>query len=229
MIFGSRAICAVLAPGESGGPAPHAGDNAMNAMKIYFVHPALKACCFTLVLGLGYLPSAVSASPPVPAAHDGRQDFDWDYGTWKTHQKRLLHPLTGSTTWVEYKGTDVVRKIWDGANTGMIEAEGTAGHLEIFSVRMYDPDSHQWNIYFSNAAGGSMGQPVIGEFKDGRGEFYDQEPYNGRAIMVRFSVSDITATTCHFEQAFSPDGGKTWETNFIVDETLDKEESGKAR
>jgi hypothetical protein len=160
-------------------------------------------------------PAANSAVP----AHDGRHDFDWDIGTWKTHQKRLLHPLTGSTTWVEYDGTDVVRKVWDGANTGTIEADGPAGHLEIFALRLYNPDAQQWSISFTNSGTGALSQAVVGEFKDGRGEFYDQEPYNGRAILVRFSVSDITPDSCHFEQAFSPDGGKTWEVNFIVTET----------
>jgi len=162
--------------------------------------------------------SASQAAPP----RDGQHDFDWDIGTWKTHQRRLLHPLTGSTTWVEYEGTDVVRKVWDGANTGIIEAEGPAGHLEIFTVRLYNPDSHQWSISFTNSASGTLSVPVVGEFKNGRGEFYDQETYNGRTILVRFSVSDITAESCHFEQAFSDDGGKTWETNFIVAETLVK-------
>ena len=150
---------------------------------------------------------------------DGRHDFDWDIGTWKTHQKRLLHPLTGSTTWVEYTGTDVVRKIWDGANSGIIEADGPAGHLEIYTLRLYDPNSRQWNISFTNPAIGSLGTPVIGEFSNGRADFYDREPYNGKMIFVRFSISDITPTSCHFEQAFSADGGRTWEPNFIVTET----------
>src|SRR3954469_4477784 len=158
-----------------------------------------------------------------PAVRDGSHDWDWDIGTWKTHQKRLLHPLTGSTTWVEYSGTDVVRKIWDGANSGSIEADGPSGHLQIFAVRLYNPDSHQWSVYFTNPASGTLGLPVVGEFKDGRGDFYDQETYNGKTIFVRFSVSDITPTSCHFEQAFSADGGKTWETNFVVDEPLVKE------
>src|SRR5689334_16271943 len=74
-----------------------------------------------------------------PAVRDGSHDWDWDIGTWKTHQKRLLHPLTGSTIWVEYSGTDVVRKIWDGANSGSIEADGPSGHLQIFAVRLYNP------------------------------------------------------------------------------------------
>ncbi len=73
------------------------------------------------------------------AARDGRQDFDWDVGTWKTHQKRLLHPLTGSTAWVEYQGTDVVRKIWDGANEGLVEAQGPGGSLKILYLACVQP------------------------------------------------------------------------------------------
>jgi hypothetical protein len=160
---------------------------------------------------------------------DGRHDFDWDIGTWKTHQRRLLHPLTGSSTWVEYHGTDVVRKIWDGANLGEIRADGPAGHLELFTVRLYSPASHEWSIYFTNSTSGALSPPAVGRFKDGRGEFYDQETYNGRTILLRFSVSDISADSCHFEQAFSADGGKTWEVNFIVTETLVKGEPDKVR
>lgn len=160
---------------------------------------------------------------------DGRHDFDWDFGTWKTHQRRLLHPLTGSTTWVEYDGTDVVRKVWDGANTAIVEADGPAGHLEIFTLRLYDPQAHQWGISFTTSKGGTLSAPAVGEFKDGRGDFYDQEPYNGKAILLRFSVFDITPTSCHFEQAFSADGGKSWEVNFTVTETLVKGEANKLR
>ena len=184
---------------------------------------ALGMCCLALVLGASAAPASEPVQGAVAALRDGRHDFDWDYGTWKTHQKRRLHPLTGSTTWVEYSGTDVVRKVWDGANTGTIEADGPAGHLEIFSVRLYNPDSHQWSVDFTNSATGAFSQPLFGEFRDGRADLYDQEPYNGRMIMVRFSVFDITATTCQFEQSFSDDGGKTWETNFIVDEQLVKD------
>jgi hypothetical protein len=198
---------------------------AMNAARNW---SWLLAC----VLCAGLQPLSASAEPTVTAAQpavvrDGRHDFDWDIGAWKTHQRRLLHPLTGSTTWVEYEGTDVVRKIWDGANEGVVEADGPAGHLEIFTVRLYNPDAHQWSVNFANSTVGTMGIPTVGEFKDGRGVFYDQEPYNGRTILVRFSVMDITATTCRFEQAFSDDGGKTWETNFIVTETLVKDGSDK--
>jgi hypothetical protein len=171
--------------------------------------------------------NASSASPPT--VRDGQHDFDWDMGTWKTHQRRLMHPLTGSTTWVEYNGTDVVRKFWDGANLGIVEADGPAGHLEILTLRLYDPQAHQWSIYFANSRTGTLSIPAIGEFKDGRGEFYDQETINGRTILLRFRVSDITPNSCHFDQAFSADGGKTWEVNFDVTETLVKDEPNKAQ
>ena len=163
--------------------------------------------------------SAASEKQSASAQRDARHDFDWDIGTWKTHQRRLLHPLSGSTTWVEYNGTDLVKKIWDGANEGLVEADGPAGHLEIYTLRVYNPDSHQWNIYFTNPATGTLSPPAVGEFKNGKGKFYDQESFQGRAILVRFSVSDMAANSCRFEQAFSADGGKTWEVNFMVTET----------
>ena len=159
------------------------------------------------------------APPAATARRDGSHDFDWDIGAWQTHQRRRLHPLTGSSSWVDYHGTDVVKKLWNGANTGMIEADGPAGHLEIFTIRLYNPESHQWGITFTNPASGTIAPVLTGEFKNGRAEFYEQEPYQGREILVRFAISDVTADSCRFEQAFSADGGKTWEVNFIVTET----------
>ena len=157
---------------------------------------------------------------PLPQLRDGEHDFDFEIGTWKTHLRRLLHPLTGSTTWVEYDGTTVVRKVWDGrANLVELVADGPAGHFEGLNLRLYNPESHQWSLNFANSQAGTIGVPTIGEFKNGRGEFYDQETLNGRAILVRFGVSDITADSCHFEQAFSDDGGKTWEVNWIAIDT----------
>ena len=163
-----------------------------------------------------------------PKERDGQHDFDFEIGTWKTHLKRLLHPLTGSTTWVEYDGTTVVRKVWNGrANLVQLEVDGPAGHIEGLSLRLYRPQSHQWSLNFANSGSGTMSQPTIGEFKNGRGEFYDQETLNGRAIFVRFVISDITPNSCRFEQSFSDDGGKTWEVNWIATDILAKDESAR--
>lgn len=151
---------------------------------------------------------------------DGSHDFDFDIGTWKTHLKRLQHPLTGSSTWVEYDGTSVVRPIWNGkANMVELEVDGPAGHIEGLGLRLYNPVAHQWSLNFANSAGGALSVPTVGAFKNGRGEFYDFEPLGGRMILVRNVWSDITPNSGHFEQAFSDDGGKTWEVNWIATDT----------
>jgi hypothetical protein len=165
------------------------------------------------------------ASPAVNAAEsgtrrDGQHDFDFEVGNWKTHVSRLLHPLTGSKTWVEYDGTTVVRKVWDGRAILLeLEMDGAGSHFEGLSLRMYNPEAHQWSLNFANSSSGVMSTPTIGEFRDGRGEFYDQETLSGRAILVRFVISNIRHDSVHFEQAFSDDGGKTWEVNWIATDT----------
>lgn len=184
------------------------------------------ACRFTgctaylLLSSLSPAAQPVAGSAAAPVARDGQHDFDFEIGTWKTHLKRLQHPLSGSSSWVEYDGTTVVRRIWDGrANLVELEVTGPAGHIEGLSLRLYNPASHQWSLNFSNSAGGTLGIPAIGEFNQGRGEFYDQETLGARAILVRFVISDITPSSCHFEQAFSADGGRTWEVNWIATDT----------
>lgn len=167
---------------------------------------------------------ADSQAPPVKRTdklRDGQHDFDFEIGTWRTHLKRLLHPLSGSKTWVEYDGTTTVKKIWDGrANLVELEADGPQGHIEALSLRLYNPASQQWSLNFANRAGGTLGVPTVGEFKDGRGEFVDQETLGARAILVRFVITQITPRSCHFEQSFSDDGGKTWELNWVADDSL---------
>lgn len=158
--------------------------------------------------------------PGLAQPRDGQHDFDFEIGTWRTRLSRLQNPLTGSKTWVEYEGTSVVRKIWNGrANLVELDVSGPAGRIEGLSLRLYNPESRQWSLNFSNVRGGTLSPPTIGEFKNGRGEFFSQETLNGRSILVRFVISDITPTSCRFEQAFSDDGGKTWEVNWIATDT----------
>jgi hypothetical protein len=152
-------------------------------------------------------------------------DFDFSLGKWTTHIRRRLHPLTGSETWVEYNGTSIVQSFWDGrAGLGETEADGPEGHLEAFSLRLYEPDARQWALRYASTGGttstaSALTLPTVGEFTHGRGEFYDTEEYRGRSILVRNTWSDITANSIRFEQAFSADGGKTWETNWVTVDT----------
>lgn len=158
-------------------------------------------------------------------ARDGQHDFDFEVGKWKIHLKRMLHPLSGSAEWVEFDGTSVTRAMWDGkANIEEFETTNASGRVEGMTLRLYDPKAHQWSLYWANGRTGQLSLPAtVGEFKDGVGEFYDQEPINGRQVFVRFRWSQITPNSAHFEQAFSDDGGKTWEVNWITDQTRVKE------
>jgi hypothetical protein len=194
----------------------------------------LVALCHVGLAGVAASPAraaAQSSTTPPPAnvqqisrARDGQADFDFEIGTWKTHLRRLLKPLTGSTTWAEYDGTTVVRKVWNGrANLVELDVDGPAGHIEALSLRLYNPQSRQWSLNFANSAGGTMATPTIGEFRNGRGEFYDQETLNGRAILVRFLILPVSPDMIRFEQSFSHDGGKTWELNWVAADTRVKE------
>ena len=164
---------------------------------------------------------AQTFAPQPNVQRDGSHDFNFEDGTWKIHLKRLQHPLTGSHTWTEFDGTTTTRKLWNGgAHIEEFETSGASGRVEGLTLRIYNRDSHQWSIYWANSKNGQLGLPaMVGEFKDGVGEFYDQEPYNGRMIYVRFIWSGITPNSAHFEQSFSDDGGKTWEVNWITDQT----------
>lgn len=181
-----------------------------------------------LVAALVLPPTVVHADAgPAPAPDDAEHAFDFDIGTWKTHSTRLLHPLAGSTEWIQMEGVTVVRPVWGGkGNIAELEADGPKGHLQLLSLRLYDPTAHQWNLNFAtsgvgilNVAGNAQSVPMIGRFEHRRGEFYDQESFNGRTIWVRFLIQPLSPTTARSEQAFSDDNGKTWETNWINEYT----------
>jgi hypothetical protein len=193
----------------------------------------MKLARICLVVALGTFELSLSGQTQTPgsaakmamqstvAAHDGQHDFDFLFGRWKVHCRRLLHPLIASKDWIEFDGTNVVHKVWNGrANMDEFEADTPSGHVEGMTIRTYEAKSHQWSIYWSAQKNGTIDfPPMVGGFKNGRGEFYDAETYNGRAIFVRFIWTVNSPDSCHWEQAFSADGGKTWETNFVWDLT----------
>lgn len=154
------------------------------------------------------------------AERDGQHDFDFEVGHWQIHLKRRLHPLTGSNQWVEFDGTSNTRFLWHGAaQIEQFETDGAAGHIEGLTLRTYNPATHQWRLYWANASNGVVVVPQVGQFANGRGEFYAQDTLNGKSIFIRFIWSKTNTDTPHFEQAFSADGGKTWEVNWITDQT----------
>jgi hypothetical protein len=182
----------------------------------------LNAC--VLAAGLGSfcaaLPAVAADAPAETSAtlRDGQHDFDFNYGVWKTEIRRILNPLAGSTRSMQLSGTVTVRKVWDGrGQIEEIEADGPEGHWEGMTLFLYNPEAHQWTQTFADGKNGLLTTPVIGSFKNGRGELYAQETLSsGRTVLVRTVWSDITPNSHHFEEAYSDDGGKSWAPVFIA-------------
>jgi hypothetical protein len=160
---------------------------------------------------------------PPPAGPDGAHDFDFLIGSWKAHLRRRLDPLSGSDIWVDYDGTSVTRHVLDSnANFEAFDVDSPASHLHIHAetLRLYDIKTHQWAIYLVDVTKGTLGLPAtVGVFTNGRGEFFDQEQWRGRWIEVRYAWSHVDPGEAHMEQAFSTDGGKTWEVNWVCELT----------
>jgi hypothetical protein len=156
--------------------------------------------------------SLTGSAPP-----DHQHDFDFEFGSWKAHL-RVRQRLSNEDTWTELDGTSVVRKIWDGrGNAGELEVGNASAHIEGLTLRLYNPRTQQWNIYWSNAKDGAIsGPPMFGQFNNGRGEFFGTDTSNGATIYARFVFSDVTPTSFKLEQSFSADGGRTWVANWVA-------------
>src|SRR5579864_8099187 len=143
-----------------------------------------------------------ASNPANLPQRDGSHDFDFLIGNWKAHVRRLPDRLNNSNIWVEYDGISNDKKL----------------HIKAQTLRRYNPTSHQWSIYLVDLDNGTLSlPPVVGQFTDNRGEFFDQEDFKGRAILVRYVWLNISPKSARMEQSFSPDGGKTWEVNWICE------------
>lgn len=164
-------------------------------------------------------PKAMPAVPATPAGSP--HDFDFEHGRWHTTLRRRLDPLSGSDVWADYVGTTVVRPVLGGrANLVELDVAGPEGRLRGLSLRLFEPRHQRWTLNFSNVASGTLATPMMGGFGGGpRGVFYSTEEFDDRRVLVRFVIESTSADTCRFEQAFSVDGGATWETNWIAVDT----------
>ena len=180
---------------------------------------ALGAC-----LVAGALCGPASADAPVPpGALDGQHDFDFNIGVWKTHIRRVLEPLAASSEAIELSGTVSVRKVWDGrAQLEEIEADGPKGHWEAMTLFLYNPSAQQWSQSYINAQVGELNAPLIGSFRDGRGELTAMDTFRGRSILVRGIWSQIKPDSHRYQELYSADGGKTWAPAFDAQLTREK-------
>ena len=162
--------------------------------------------------------ASIALTAALPAAAD-EHDFDWESGAWITHVRRLQKPLSGSSTWLEYKGITTVTPVLGGrANIAELNVSGPAGRIEGAALRIYEPQARRWAIHYFSAADGELTPPLYGRFEGGVGRFEGDDRLGERAIRVRFEIRESQPGTWRFEQAFSADGGKTWEVNWVAED-----------
>jgi hypothetical protein len=169
---------------------------------------------FFVFLIIGWLCAPAMAQPA-----DGARDFDWEIGAWDTHV-RVRAPLSEDAAWTEFRGTSIVHAFSDG-RANLVDLDVANGERGIagVSLRLYNPETGQWSLNFANMRDGQLTSPVYGGFEGGRGVFYGQDTVDGRVVLVRFVISDITATSARFVQSYSADGGQTWIDNWIATDT----------
>jgi hypothetical protein len=152
---------------------------------------------------------------------DGSHDFDFLIGDWKAHVRRLPERLKGSNVWVEYDGISNHKKLLDSnANFEEFDVSSHDQKLRIKAqtLRLYNPETHQWSIYLVDLDKGSLDfPPVVGQFKGKKGEFYNQQTWEGRAVLVRYVWLNISPKSSRMEQSFSSDGGTSWEVNWVCE------------
>ncbi|MEU8267005.1 hypothetical protein AB0B89_07540 [Sphaerisporangium sp. NPDC049002] len=144
-------------------------------------------------------------------------DFDFLVGTWNVANRRLKECLTACTEWDEFPGVSTSKSIFGGGNMDEIDfpTRGFSG----LTLRLYDSGREEWSLYWSSSRSAVIDPPVVGHFDGGEGVFYADDTYRGVPIRVRYIWSGITPTSARWEQAFSTDGGKYWETNWIMEMT----------
>lgn len=153
----------------------------------------------------------------------GARDFDFWMGRWRVHNRRLRKRLAGSTEWDEFESTVVARPLAGGLGNEDEYRTDYAGGFTAMSFRFFDPATGKWAIYWADNRRGTLDPPVYGSFEGGTGTFEGRDTFEGRPILVRFLWSRVDTATPRWEQAFSEDGGKSWETNWIMEMTRARE------
>lgn len=153
-------------------------------------------------------------------AEAGPRDFDFWMGRWHVHNRVLRERLAGCEEWDEFEATSRAWPILDGlGNVDEFRTDHDGGFVGM-SFRFFDPERQRWSIYWADTRrSGVLDPPVFGSFSDDDGVFMGHDTFAGRAILVRFTWSGVTTPTPRWEQAFSDDGGETWETNWVMEFT----------
>lgn len=155
---------------------------------------------------------------PAAAATAGIHDFDFFLGNWRVHHRRLRKRLAGSRDWDEFEGTSRCQSLLGGV-VNINESESRRGGQTYsgLGIRAYDAASGQWaDWYLDGGKPTAIDAPGVGRFAQGVGTFLSDDTFEGRPIKVRGIFTPVAADTCQWEQAFSADAGRTWETNWVM-------------
>ena len=152
--------------------------------------------------------------------HDGRHDFDFCFGHWTVHNRRLKQRFAGSTEWEQFDAAMECRPVLGGlGNIDDFTTDWNAGAPGCFigmTLRLYDLATRAWSLYWAGNRSGVLEPPVVGRFENGVGTFAGDDLHDGRPVRVRFTWSQIRPDGARWEQAMSADGGRTWESNWIM-------------
>ncbi len=161
----------------------------------------------------------MTTTPPLPTSLSTARDFDFFIGRWKVSHRRLKERLAGCQDWEHFEGRCHMRPLLGGlGNIDDNELDLPSGPYRALSMRTFDPVKRQWAIWWVDGRRPhELEPPVVGGFADGVGEFQCDDQLRGQPIRVRFLWSDITPTSARWQQAFSADGGASWETNWVMD------------
>ena len=151
---------------------------------------------------------------------NGARDFNFWMGSWNVRNRYLRERLQGSEDWIEFDARVVARPLLDGlGNEDEFRTDHEGGFIGM-SFRFFDPTTKKWSIYWADTRrSGLLDPPVIGSFDGDEGVFEGADSFDGKPILVRFTWSGVTTPTPRWEQAFSADGGGTWETNWVMEFT----------
>ncbi len=166
----------------------------------------------------------VADTETVRAVPDGRDDFDFIFGRWRIHNRKLRDTADPDCTeWVEFEATSHAEPILGGLghiDRMWAEAPPAARAFEGFTLRQFDPDQRIWRIWWASTnRPGYLDPPVVGAWRDGRGRFECDDVLRGRAVKVRFEWRHDSPETARWEQTFSFDGGATWRSNWVMELT----------
>jgi len=152
------------------------------------------------------------------ATGGAQHDFDFFLGSWKVHHRKLKKRLSGSNEWDEFDGTTTCQSLLGGIanmNDSVVNAAG--GSYTGLGLRAFDAKTHTWaDWYLDGRNPSAIDSPGIGRFTKGVGTFLSDDTFEGRPIKVRGIFSSLSGTSAQWEQAYSADGGKTWETNWVM-------------